>query len=225
LLMQFLLFGVYLVVRDRGYMNSDDFLILIVVFAFSSCLAGVVAYVARRCFRRGDPECDASNEDTVLPPGIVLASRWKRLWGAVLDSLFILAIIVPTMFFWGAFEDVADDGALSPEATVAWFVFGVVIFLLLNGNLLLQNGQTLGKRIIGTRIVDARTGRCLSFGSVYGLRYLLTGGITQIPIVGHLFAVIDTLFIFGRQKRCIHDLFAGSIVIDTRESAEMRSLC
>lgn len=152
----------------------------------------------------------------------ILASRWKRLWGALLDSILILGIIVPAIVLSGGYEQLFGRETMTTEQTIFWFVMGVVVFLLLNGWLLIHAGQTLGKRIVGTRIVDAKTGQRLSFGSVYGLRYLLTAGITQMPVVGHLFALVNVLFIFGERKRCIHDRFAGSIVIDVQKSVPQR---
>ena len=37
--------------------------------------------------------------------------------------------------------------------------------------------------------------------------------IAEIPVVGLYLLLIDILFIFSRQRRCIHDLIAGTRVI------------
>ena len=44
---------------------------------------------------------------------------------------------------------------------------------------------------------------------VIGLRYVVTKVLYNIPF----FALIDILFIFGSEKRCIHDYIARSKVI------------
>ncbi len=46
-----------------------------------------------------------------------------------------------------------------------------------------------------------------------GLRYLPTQVIVAIPVVGALYALVDALFIFGAEQRCLHDLIAGTKVV------------
>lgn len=218
-LIQVFLFLMYQSIKD-GYLHSDDVPILIAVLMISSFLAGFAAYLTQRISKRKSERCShCVDNGHVLPHGYILASRWKRLWGALLDSVFILFVTVPSMLLMGAYSQLADGEPLTFAQTLSWLAYGVLVFLVLNGWLLFHKGQTLGKRIVGTKIVDAKTGQHLSFGSVYGIRYLLVSGITQIPVIGHLFALVDVLFIFGERKRCIHDWFAGSIVIDVQQSA------
>jgi len=152
-----------------------------------------------------------------------LASRWKRLWGVLLDSAIMLVIAVPFWIYFGLFKQLFYyREPLTLGQTIGWALFGIVLFLIVNGWLLLNRGQTLGKRIVGTRIVRENTGQRLSFGAVYGMRYLLPGVLYQIPILNFIFAFADPLFIFGKRKRCIHDWFAGSIVIDVQQSPPQR---
>jgi len=46
------------------------------------------------------------------------------------------------------------------------------------------------------------------------LRAFLPGVIEAVPYVGGLFGLIDILFIFGDERRCIHDLMAGTKVVE-----------
>lgn len=41
-----------------------------------------------------------------------------------------------------------------------------------------------------------------------------TIALSLIPAIGQLFAVIDTLCIFWEDRRCIHDLIAGTKVVN-----------
>jgi len=88
------------------------------------------------------------------------------------------------------------------------------VFLLLNGYLLAKYGQTVGKKLVGTRIVSHVDERILPLGRVFGLRYLPLSIIAQIPVVGGFVGIIDGLFIFRKDKRCIHDLIAGTKVVN-----------
>lgn len=89
----------------------------------------------------------------------------------------------------------------------------MIIFLLLHGYLLATRGQTIGKMLLGVRIVDYNTDQLLSFGKLIGLRVVPVWMVSLIPFAGGCLVLIDTLFIFGNERRCIHDLIAGTKVV------------
>jgi hypothetical protein len=39
--------------------------------------------------------------------------------------------------------------------------------------------------------------------------------IGMIPYVGWIFSLADPLFIFGESRRCLHDMLADTIVVNT----------
>ena len=86
------------------------------------------------------------------------------------------------------------------------------MFLLIHGYLLMKHGQTVGKWLTGIRIADL-DGGIPSFGRVVGLRYLPTSVASVIPVVGSIYPLVDVLFIFRSDRRCIHDLLAGTQVV------------
>ena len=143
-----------------------------------------------------------------------LASRWKRLGGALLDSLIAIAVTLPVMMVAGVFEQITQGQQRTIGQRVFFLFFGLAVFLVINGYLLAKRGQTVGKKLVGTRIVTNTVGQILSLGKVFGLRYLPLSVIAQIPIVGSLFCLADILFIFRKDKRCIHDLIAGTKVVN-----------
>ena len=53
-----------------------------------------------------------------------------------------------------------------------------------------------------------------SLRRVIGLRTLPISILSRIPFVGWLIALADSLMIFGAERRCLHDVFADSIVIN-----------
>ncbi len=143
----------------------------------------------------------------------VLASRWKRLWGSLLDSLISMMIIVPLMLVTGAFQRAFSGEAMGIGQQAMFFVVGWVVFLMLNGYLLANRGQTIGKVIVKTKIVDLN-GDIPCFGKLLVFRYLILGLVAQIPFIGGLVGIVNALFIFGQDRRCLHDYMAGTQVVE-----------
>lgn len=149
---------------------------------------------------------DPSNENNAL------ASRWKRLWASMLDGLIMLAVILPTMYFTGGFDGMSKGVQPSFEYSLMITTLGIVAFIIININLLVNYGQTVGKKVLGIKIVDLD-------GNLPGMkkhllkRYAMYFLPDQVPVVGQIFSMINILFIFGKQKRCIHDFVAGTKVV------------
>jgi uncharacterized RDD family membrane protein YckC len=148
-----------------------------------------------------------------LPP---LASRWKRLGGVLIDGAIMFCAVIPLVWLFVNIDLLAED----QEMSLAWdIVISVLmwgIFLMLNGYLLAKYGQTIGKRIVGTRIVDYRTNKLVPLAKIFFWRYFAMGLAGDVPYVGVLIGLADPLFIFYDDKRCIHDLIAGTKVVDAR---------
>lgn len=140
-----------------------------------------------------------------------LAGRGTRLGAILLDNLFALLALVPGgVAFVGAADSYGNDGM---GAALFLLVAGLLGFLGIQIYLLVQNGQTIGKRTVGIRIVDYNDGTLLGAGRILGMRGVLPGVIASIPYVGWIFALADALFIFGEERRCIHDYMAQSKVV------------
>lgn len=153
------------------------------------------------------PEAEVTVEE---PQG--LATLGARFGGAIIDGLLSIAVVFPFMYVTGFFET-AQAGEASLAQTVGMGVFGFGVFLVLHGYLLSTAGQTIGKRLVGTRIVSVDDDKILPFWKVVSLRYLPVSVVSQIPLIGPLLSIIDILFIFRADRRCIHDLIAGSKVV------------
>lgn len=141
-----------------------------------------------------------------------LASRWKRLFAAIIDSLIGLAVAIP---FWMATDmmEVIMSGKEPPyELTLMGATYGFVLFIIVQGYFLAKNGQTIGKKLLGMRITDLE-GRLLNLSPMMVKRYLPISVAGVIPIIGQFLLIIDVLFIFRNDKRCIHDLIAGTKVV------------
>ena len=143
-----------------------------------------------------------------------LASRWKRLGGVLIDSFIAIIVTLPVVFSMVPLDQVARTGQMPLELHVFILLFNIALLLAIHGYLLTRYGQTVGKLLVGTRIVNYENGQLLPFGKVVGLRYILIMIISQIPFIGGIFSLLDGLFIFRQDKRCIHDLIAGSKVVE-----------
>jgi uncharacterized RDD family membrane protein YckC len=150
-------------------------------------------------------------------PGI-LAPRAVRLGGAIVDSIASLVIIAPILFFTGYWENVLS-GEVSYVATLAFSGGSFVLFVAMNGYLLARRGQTVGKWLVGTRIVYASDDGLPTLTTTLGARYGVLWVINLIPFVGNVFGLVDVLFIFRADRRCLHDLIAGTKVINVEPPA------
>ncbi len=91
-------------------------------------------------------------------------------------------------------------------------IIGQLVFLAVQGRLLYKYGQTVGKKLMDIKITDLN-GNLPTFNSVYGIRYLFMTIAPLVPIIGGLLSMADVLFIFRKDRRCIHDLLAGTKVV------------
>jgi uncharacterized RDD family membrane protein YckC len=145
---------------------------------------------------------------------MVLASRGSRLAASLLDSAcFVVPVLVCVLLF--VFIGQALGAGNDALPVILFTVLGLVVLaiLLIQLSLLSMNGQTIGKRWLGIRIVKVETGENGGFKTNALLRSIVPGLIGGIPIVGPLFRLADIFFIFREDQRCLHDLIAGTCVI------------
>lgn len=144
-----------------------------------------------------------------------LASRWMRFWGLCIDTLISMIILGPIMYFSGTWERAITDALNLPE-TLMLALAGLVVSFVVNGYLLAKNGQTVGKLLVGTKIVSVETDGIIPLWKIYLFRYLPMSIAAQIPLIGPFTALVNGLFILGKNKRCLHDLIAGTKVVKSR---------
>ncbi|MFZ6048512.1 RDD family protein [Pseudomonas sp. CR3202] len=142
----------------------------------------------------------------------LLASRWMRLGAALIDGLVMSLATVPVAYLSGTFEAARQGIEPSLGQQLLGLVVGLAVFLLVNGHLLKQYGQTLGKRLLKIAIVDLE-GQVPELGNLLLKRYLLWWLLAYVPVVGVLLVLVDYLFIFRADRRCLHDLLAGTRVV------------
>ena len=89
---------------------------------------------------------------------------------------------------------------------------GLIAFIWLNVMFVSRNGQSIGKKITGIKVVRS-DGSKASLGWIFWLRNVIGAVLGLIPMVGYAFALVDSLMIFGQPRQCLHDKFADTIVI------------
>lgn len=162
------------------------------------------------------------------PPADNSASLGKRFGAFLLDTLFLiiaLSLLLPLV----GFGEIDPAKASTPEAMQAAVLeqlaalsagqkillvsLPVLVFFALHGYLLSRYGQTLGKRMLGIAIVTLDN-RVPDFFPLIIQRYLTQWVAGQVPVVGVLLRLVDVVFIFRPDRRCIHDHIAKTKVID-----------
>ena len=162
-----------------------------------------------------------------------LAGRGARLGAVIIDALIIFPIlfgIAKATGFWDTMlPRLANGIPLSMEENIVAFLVGQTLFLILNGVFLNNNGQTIGKKsvflnnngqtigkkIMNIKIVSMERNQ-VGIIKLYTLRYLVFSFVNQIPTVGSLINLVNILFIFGKERRCLHDRIAGTCVIKAK---------
>jgi len=147
------------------------------------------------------------------PEGPELASLGIRLLGAIIDGLILVVLIVPLLFATGYVSNMMSGIQPGFLDNLKISLMSFVVFLLVQGYFLNASGQTIGKKILGTKIVTMDNQKP-EFVKLILLRYLSIQAISQIPILGTIFGFVNVIFIFfGDQRQCLHDKFAGTKVI------------
>ncbi|MCY1344138.1 RDD family protein [compost metagenome] len=142
----------------------------------------------------------------------LLASRWTRLGAALIDGLIMSLATVPVAYFSGAFTAAQQGIEPTLGQQLLGLVVGVAVFLLVNGHFLKHFGQTLGKRLLKIAIVNL-DGQVPELGNLLLKRYLVWWLLAYVPVIGVLLVMVDYLFIFRADRRCLHDLMAGTRVV------------
>ena len=163
----------------------------------------------------------------------LLASRWKRLLAHFVDVLILLSILVIPIFL---FKPVFPEPGLSKHqeflAIMSDDLAGIltliaILYAIVQGTLLVRRGQSIGKLIFGTKIVMLDNTHPAWWRLII-LRplipYLAWLRPTQqwtdaswalyVELAFKLLGAVDAICIFTKERRTLHDLVAGTKVVD-----------
>ena len=128
------------------------------------------------------------------------ASLWERWYAQFLDSVICCFIMFAGVILaaWAGLREVG-------------IAIGIILFLLYllfqDG---LRNGQSYGKRIAKTKVIDSRSGSPCTFGQSF-IRNLL------LSILG----LIDWVFIFEEKRQRLGDKAARTLVIKVANASAL----
>ncbi|MFD2370435.1 RDD family protein [Brevibacillus sp. GCM10020057] len=135
------------------------------------------------------------------------AGFWIRVAATLLDSLFLVGVSMlvfnPLRRAWGTMD------AVFSVVDLLEIIFDLLYIILLTW----WTGKTLGKTIVGIRVVNARQSRGnLTFGQVF-LREFIGKFLSSLPfLLGYMWAG------WNARKQGWHDLLAKTYVIRERRA-------
>lgn len=158
-----------------------------------------------------DPYIPLPESDGDLP----LASPLTRLGSAIIDGVIQIAIFLvirELLALAGITSLLKLFGGRSDESGFATGIVEVVFFYLIHWRFLASTGQTIGKKITKIKIVTME-GKKPSMLALCVWRYGVIQAMTFLPSMFGFLSLLDVLFIFRKDRRCIHDLIAGTRVV------------
>jgi uncharacterized RDD family membrane protein YckC len=161
-----------------------------------------------------------------VAPDADLADRGLRLGAFVIDYILSVLATLPgflilgptflSIFVTAASGQQPDFSALQAGSLMSGLLvlaLGSLILLVIQVIMLSTRGQTIGKRMLGIRVVRHPDGSQAGFLHGWLLRNFIPFLIQLVPWIGFAFWIVDACFIFTQERRCLHDLIAGTKVV------------
>ena len=150
-----------------------------------------------------DPEVD-----------LVQATRGSRFLAILIDCVpgFVIVLVAAILFF-----ATRRTGTASLAVVVIFFGLSMVGLTIYYFMLVYQYGQTLGKKVMGIRMVRTDGSR-MSLKRFFFIRCLPIGLLSAIPFVGYVVMLANYLAIFRNPARCLHDNIADTMVVTAESS-------
>ena len=150
-----------------------------------------------------------------------LAHPGMRLLAAMIDGFIESLCWLPTSrAVMKSLGGLVSAGQISPQDVIETVTSAITLsipflagLVLVQATLLTLRGQTAGKIVTSLRVVRATDGSHAGFLHGFLLRGFLPRCLRHVPLIGLLFWFVDNCFIFREDRRCLHDLIAGTKVV------------
>src|SRR5688500_14795111 len=129
------------------------------------------------------------------------AERGTRLGAMILDAIVSGAMVYSPLLLIAVGGASGAEGQTADTLAVAGIglaLVGFVAWVWLTIRYVKQNGQTIGKKMLGIKVVRA-DGSPISLGRIFWLRNVVNALISVIPF----YVLVDVLFIFGESRQCL----------------------
>lgn len=160
-------------------------------------------YACADCYEISSNGTEMCNRCRAILPAP--ASLRSRFWGNAIDA-GSFGVAIGTGVALGDLVSSEVGGWALGIATVAALCIAQL-------HLVAKSGQSLGKLALGTRTIRA-DGTRAEVWRVLLLRNALPLGLA-IALPG-IFRIVDVAFIFGTDRRCVHDYMADTVVVEAR---------
>ncbi len=148
-----------------------------------------------------------------------LATRRRRCLATLIDFIVLPPVALVIMLATGLME--GPEAYVWPQPILRLFGLLVVSYFAIHGYLLALRGQTLGKKLVGLKLVSTDGGTPLelwrhalrAFAIPLALLLALLVHFNLAAIVA-LLLIIDPLVALAAHKRSLRDYIVGSVVHD-----------
>jgi uncharacterized RDD family membrane protein YckC len=141
----------------------------------------------------------------------MLARPSTRFSAKMIDQALFVGILLLGVLLQFVLPDGNDFGTVALAIGAA----GASLVVTYQWYLISTTGRSLGKRWCRIKILRV-DGREVDFVSGVLMRSWLPFLVALIPAVGSIFGLVDLCFIFGPDRRCVHDRMAGTKVVVAR---------
>ena len=188
------------------------------------------------------PRAHVEDQATARAVEMVTATRLSRLLAFLVDlspgvvlgilGAIMAAVMLPGIFS-GTFDPKSGSGFVAFGMFILLFFVAAIAWMIWNIVLLYRYGQTVGKKLLGIRVVRTDGSR-VTFARFFFLRGLATavicavvggiiGAIAHFPFAGNVMNLLDWLLIFRASHQCLHDNIADTKVV-TAETSQHATL-
>lgn len=166
-----------------------------------------------------------------MATGGELAGRGARTGAALVNAfLYLLATMPGSMYVTrrmleknpelakGGFPRIEELDLTAVFEGKMWIWAGIIAAIFLQSILIAVRGQNVGKMLVNARVVRADNGQPAGFVKGALARYIIPVMMVLVLnelllVVGFLLLLVDYCFIFRDDRRCLHDLIAGTKVV------------
>ena len=161
------------------------------------------------CLRR-DPGQGMTFPDHASRPPPPLASPMRRLGGFALDSVLYVFILLLVLAASGTdFQAIADGEEVMPNSLL-------LIDLLIVGayqvTMTALRGQTIGKMLVHTKVIDAESGSIPGWQSSF-IRWGAPAALSTVPWLGYISVLMYAWLLWNPRRQGLHDKAARTLVV------------